>query len=628
MKSQERFIRRRLGIVTGILVLCFTMIGVRAVDLQLVRSDKLKLLAEKQRQRQLEVQAPRGQIVDATGRILAESIEVPSIYAIGSEVKTDRLPEVARILHVRTSELRRRLRNKTGFVWLARQVSPAQAEKIMALNIPGIRQEIEWRRFNPLGPETGHVLGFVGVDGHGLEGLERSLDAKLQGRSGHKQILRDARGNLLPGDIWLNTPVRGQTVQLHLDAYIQSLAYAALADGVRKQRAKGGTVIVMRPSDGAILAMANWPGFNPNNFGDFNPSQWRNRAITDVFEPGSVLKPFTVAAALESGHWRPDSRLYCEKGNFRVANRVIHDVHPQSWLDVTGVLVHSSNICATKLALDVGPEKLGNVLAAVGFGQKSGIELPGESAGILPPVSRWGPVETATISFGQGVAVTALQLATAYSVLANGGLLVKPRLVKDGHTNPPKRVLPRQVARDITRMLRQATTPEGTGSLAVPVGYPVAGKTGTAQKPSKHGGYAKGKFIAVFSGFVPADNPQLVITVVVDEPRGSIYGGQVAAPIFRSLAATVLPYLGITPDTEPVPDSMEPYMAVSHRTGTTATGGNLPPLYGKSLREIKRLASKRGYRLRVHGSGWAVRQKPSAFSELKPGDLLEVWLDG
>ncbi len=627
MKPQECFIRRRLGIVAGLLTLCFVLLGVRAADLQIIQSEELKQRAEKQRQRQLEVQAPRGQITDTKGRILAESIEVPSIYAIGSELQRDRLPEVARILKVRTSTLRKRVQKKSGFVWLARQVSPAQAENIMALSVPGVRQEHEWHRYNPLGPETGHVLGFVGIDGRGLEGLERSLNAKLLGKSGHKQILRDARGNLLPGDIWLNKPARGQSVQLHLDAYIQSLAYAALADGIRKQRAKGGTVIVMRPRDGAILAMANWPGFNPNNFRNFKADEWRNRAITDVFEPGSVLKPFTVAAALESGRWKPGSRIYCEKGNFRVANRVIHDVHPQSWLDITGVLVHSSNICATKLALDVGPEKFGGVLADVGFGQKGGIELPGESSGIFPAVSRWGPVETATISFGQGIAVTALQLATAYSVLANGGLFVQPRLVQEADTSPPRRVLSQQAANNLTWMLGQATSSEGTGSKAVPVGYPVAGKTGTAQKAIR-GGYAKGRYTAVFSGFVPANDPQLVIAVIVDEPKGSIYGGQVAAPIFRSIAATSLPYLGISPDAVTPPERMEPLLAGSYEEKKPVGEKVLPPLYGKSLREIKRIASTRGYRLRIHGSGWAIKQIPTAFSELGSGDLLEVWLDG
>jgi len=624
--SQDRFIRRRLDVITGLIVLCFVLLGVRAADLQIFQSDKLKSRAEKQRQRQLEVQAPRGAITDAKGRVLAESIEVPSIYAIGSELPHKRISELARALNIKPEVLRRRLGKKLGFVWLGRQLDPAQAKKIMALKIPGIRQEHEWKRFNPLGPETGHILGFVGVDSHGLEGLERSLDSKLLGRAGHKLFIRDARGNLLPGDVWANKPASGQTVRLYLDAYIQSLAYAALADGIRKQRAKGGSVIIMRPGDGAILAMVNWPGFNPNDFHKYKPGAWRNRAVTDVFEPGSVLKPFTIAAALASGRWQPDSRLFCEKGHFRIANRTIHDVHPQAWLSVTGVLVHSSNICAAKLAMDVGSEGLGKMLADVGFGKKTGVRLPGESSGILSASTRWGPVETATISFGQGIAVTALQLATAYSVLANDGVWVRPMLVKGGAVSPGKRILSREVTAEVNRMLNQATSPDGTGSLAVPIGYPVAGKTGTAQKPSRHGGYAKGRYIAAFSGFVPADNPKLVITVVVDEPHGSIYGGQVAAPIFRAITATVLPYLGISPDTEG-PDIMAPVLASSHNSRLAHAQTSLHPLYGKSLREVKRIAAEGGYKLLVHGSGWVKRQIPSAFSELAAGDSLEVWLD-
>lgn len=626
LSSPERFTRRRLDVVIGLVALCFVLLGTRAADLQILKSDMLQARAERQRQRQLEVQAPRGPIIDAKGRVLAESIEVPSIYAIGSKLPPRRIPELARALQIKPSLLRRKLGKKQGFVWLARQIDPARAERVMALNIPGIRQEREWKRFNPLGPETGHILGFVGIDGHGLEGMERSLDQKLLGRTGHKLYLRDARGNLLPGDVWANRPAQGQTVRLYLDAYIQSLAYAALADGIRKQRAKGGSVIIMRPKDGAVLAMANWPGFNPNDFHKYRAGAWRNRAVTDMFEPGSVLKPFTIAAALTSKRWHPDSPVFCEKGHFRIANRVIHDVHPQAWLDVTGVLVHSSNIGAAKLAMDVGPEAMSKVLTAVGFGKKTGIELPGESTGILASSSRWGPVETATISFGQGIAVTALQLATAYSVLANDGIFIRPRLIQGGTALPAKRILSRQVVHDVSQMMSLATGSEGTGSLAVPVGYPVAGKTGTAQKAARHGGYARGRYTAVFSGFVPAENPQLVITVIVDEPRGSIYGGQVAAPIFRSISATVLPYLGISPDTE-IPAVMKPLLASSHSTRILQAKINLNSLYGKSLREVRRFAIKEGYKLRVHGSGWVIRQTPSLLSKMDQGNELEVWLD-
>jgi len=382
---------------------------------------------------------------------------------------------------------------------------------------------------------------------------------------------------------------------------------------------------VMRPSDGAVLAMVSWPGYNPNDYRKFRPSEWRNRAITDVFEPGSVLKPFDIAAALQTDHWKSDSLVYCEEGHYRVANYVIHDVHPEGWLDLTGLLVRSSNICAAKVALDIGAKRLDNMLQAVGFGRRTGIGLSGESPGILLPIERWGPVETATIAFGQGIAVTPLQLATAFSVLANGGMHVSPKLVQGAYAAPAYRVMSQKVAHTVMGMLRQVTGPEGTGAKAVPVGYPVAGKTGTAQVPSPHGGYAKGKFVAVFAGAVPADDPQLVIAVMVDQPQASIYGGTVAAPIFRHIAAAALPYLGVPPETSPQNGKL--LVAASDSPPALNRKGEMPSLYGRSLRDVRRVAMQNGYKLLVHGQGWVVRQRPAALSRLEANGLLEVWLD-
>jgi len=624
VNKSEIFFRRRIEALTGFIVLGLLLLMVRVVDLQWLQSEKLQDLADKQRERQYTVQAPRGPVVDATGRVLAESIQVPSIAAIGRDVPKESIPALAKTLGISSAKLAARLKNP-GFVWLARQIDPAKARAVAAMDIPGVREETEWRRFNPLGPATGHLLGFVGVDGHGLEGLEHSLDAQLAGQKGRKHVQRDARGHYLPGARWLNKPKIGGQATLYLDATLQSMAYAALAEGVGKQGAKGGSVIVMRPSDGAVLAMVSWPGFNPNNYRNFRPKDWRNRAVTDMFEPGSVLKPFAVAAALQTDHWKRDSMIFCENGSYRVADYVIHDVHPEGWLDMTGMLVHSSNICAAKVALDIGPQKLSDMLEAVGFGRRAGIGLSGESPGILPPIERWGPVETATIAFGQGIAVTPLQLATAFSVLANGGTHVSPKLIQGADVEPPYRVMSEQVAQAVMRMLEHATGPQGTGANAVPTGYRVAGKTGTAQKPSPRGGYAKGKFTAVFAGAIPAENPQLVIAVMVDEPQGSIYGGTVAAPIFRRIAAAALPYLGVSP--EPQPQWRNMLASVRKLQPVVGEGGELPSLHGSSLREVRRLAMQGGYQLQVHGTGWVVRQKPVALSRLEENGALEVWLD-
>jgi len=621
-EREDIYIRRRIETVAGLMAVGFLMLFIRAVDLHWLQADALKSAADKQRYRQFETVAPRGPILDANGRTLAESVEVPSIAAIAREVPEERIAELAKALGTDVKKLKAKLDNNQGFVWLARQITPAKADKVMALNIEGVRQESEWRRYNPLGPEIGHLLGFVGIDGDGLEGVELSFNDRLAGKPGIRQVRRDARGRSLPGGIWLQEPEIGRAVQLSLDSSIQSVAYAALADGVRKQNAKGGSVIVIRPRDGAIVAMANWPGFNPNSFGDYKPGQWRNRVITDVFEPGSTLKPFTVAAALESGKWKPDSKVFCENGHYQVADYTIHDDHEEGWLNMSGLIARSSNIGAAKIALDIGPEQLYNTLIDVGFERRSGIGLSGESPGILPPIGRWGPVETANIAFGQGIAVTPLQLATAFCVLANDGFYVAPKLLTNNENQTRRRVLREEDARAVVAMLEEATGPNGTGSLAVPAGYRIAGKTGTAQKPSADGSYADDKFTAVFAGMAPANNPELVVVVVIDEPQKSIYGGQAAAPVFRNIVGTALPYLGISPAQTETPDWHVVKTSIVNEAMLSRQS-----LMRLSLREARRVASARGFQLRTHGSGWVVRQEPVSLASLQEGDAVEVWLD-
>jgi len=626
--KEHVFIRRRIEAVAGLLVLGILLLGIRAVDLQWLQADHLTNLAEKQRYRQFTSMAPRGPILDQKGRILAESIEIPSLAAIANEIPADRIKELAVALGMPYEKLQRKLGKRKGFVWLARQVPPSLAAQVIALNIPGVRQESEWQRYHPLGPETGHLLGFVGIDGRGLEGVERTWNAQLSGESGLRQVRRDARGHSLPNGSWIRNPVAGQAITLTLDASIQSIAYAALADAVRSQDAKGGSVVVMRPKDGAILAMVSWPAYNPNNFRHYRPGQWRNRAITDVFEPGSTLKPFTIAAALESGRWQADSKIYCEKGEMQVADYTIHDDHPEGWLDVTGVLVRSSNIGSVKMGLDVGAEPLHDMMTKVGFGRRSSTGLSGESAGIVLPPERWGPVETANISFGQGIAVTPLQLATAFSVLANDGKYVPATLFANKlGQQAPQQVMSAKAARQIGQMLEYATSEDGTGTKAVPAGYQVAGKTGTAQKPDPKGGYSKGKYNAVFAGFAPANDPQLVIVVLIDEPQKSIYGGQVAAPVFRHIAQNALPYLGIAAlNDQYSDDAMNPNLWHAMPVAAKQAMFDGESLFGMSMREVRRFAAQRSLRLHVHGSGWVTRQKPNSASALQHGETLEVWL--
>ncbi|MBN4058215.1 peptidoglycan glycosyltransferase [Mariprofundus ferrooxydans] len=615
---------RRLEAVAGLVMLGLLLMVVRAVDLQWGQHEKLSSVADNQRIRQFEVAAPRGQIIDRSGRVLSESIEVPSIAGVGADINSADLPYLAEALDMPLLALKRRIGKRKGFIWLSRQVSPAIAKQVQALDIAGVRIEKEWRRYHPYGPETGHLLGFVGIDNHGLEGLELSFNGKLSGEAGKIQLRKAANGIKLPGSTWIKQPKQGQALSLNLDVGVQSIAYAALANGVERTGAKGGSVVVMNPHTGEVLAMTSWPGFNPNSFGKYRPKDWRNRVVTDVFEPGSVLKPFTVAAALSTGRWTKDSLIYCENGKFEVAGKRIKDDHPEGWIDLRKLLVVSSNIGSAKLALDVGKEDLYGILQDVGFHRKTNIGLGGESSGLLPPLEAWGPVETANIAFGQGVAVTPIQLAAAFSVFANGGVYYPPQLVRSEDTAAGHRVLSEQVANDVLQMLADATLAGGTGTKAVPQGYTVAGKTGTAQKADKYGGYSKDKFTAVFAGAVPANNPELVIVVVVDEPQTSIYGGTVAAPIFKQIAATTLPMLGIAPQ----PESLQAGKWQLQQT-SLAQDAAMPThaLYGLSLREVRRFASTTGVQLKLHGTGWVSRSEPVIIAGLQAGDVLEVWLN-
>ena len=613
--------RRRLETVAAFMVLGLALLMIRAVDLHWLQGDALKARADRQQFRQYSVNAPRGPIVDRNHRVLSESIEVPSVGALAEEFPAELLPKVAEVLQQTPSGLADKLKQRQGFVWLARQMTPTQAETIEQMNIPGVRIEHEWKRFHPLGPETGHILGFVGLDNHGLEGVERSFDAFLQGVEGLRVVQRDARGLALPGSKWLQQPKMGQELALTIDANIQSIAYTALANGVHKSEAKGGSVIVMNPYNGEVLAMASRPGYNPNNFRHHKPGQWRNRAITDVFEPGSAMKPFTIAAALESGKWHANSRIDCENGEFRVADYVIHDDHPEGWLTLTGILQRSSNIGAAKLALGLGAEQLHQFLGTLGFGKQSGISIGGESSGILLSDKRWGSVETANIAFGQGIAVTTLQMASAFSVLANGGMSVQPHIVAQQNSDEQQlRVIKESTSRKVISMLEAATSDEGTGHRAVPDGYRIAGKTGTAQK-AHSGGYSKDSFTAVFAGMAPVEHPEVVIVVVVDEPKTSIYGGAVAAPVFREIAASTLPYLGIPPQRH-MPSEWNVYQVAGGDALYDESSFN-----GLSLREAYQLAEQRGLALKAYGHGWVTRQSPKDITELSAGSVVEVWLN-
>jgi len=625
----------RLIPVAALLVLGMVLLMIRAVDLHVFQADSMQQRAYDQHFHQYQVDAPRGSIYDRRERIVSKSIEVASFGVIARDFNPEKTNVLAHALGISASTLRQRLAHRQGFTWLARKVSPNIAKRVEALHIKGVRRETEWQRYYPLGSDMGNLLGFVGMDGRGLEGVEHSFDQRLHGEPGVRLIQRDAKGYALPGGGWLTPPKKGESMLLTVDSSIQSIAYAALAEGMRKQQAKSGSVVVMDPNNGDILAMVSWPSFNPNNFTRYRPQQWRNRAITDVFEPGSTMKPFTIGTALDSGKWTPQSRVFCEHGSFRVANYTIHDVHDEGWLNVTEVLQHSSNIGAAKIALDVGAPALARKLNDLGFGQRSKLGLDGASSGLLTDVSQWGEVETANIAFGQGVAVTTLQLAAGFSTLAHHGKRVFPRLLLTDPVHLGKQIFSVRTADEVKKMLVAATQQQGTGFRAVPKGYTVAGKTGTAQQADGKGGYAKHKFTAVFAGFVPANNPALVIVVEINDPQKSIYGGKVAAPIFHDIAAASLPYLGVMSEAKALSDranmkNVQVSSGVSQpRQAKRILGGmsgGMLDFTGLSLRESYRLAYQKGWTLRTHGSGWVIKQKPKAHGKMNKKGQVEVWL--
>ena len=615
MSRVDRRQRRRLEFMAALVVLGFGVLMLRAADLQVWQASELARRAHAQQARIVEVAAARGRILDRRGRVLADSAPAPSIGAFADELAPRDRSRLARALGMSRAELARRLRGRRGFVWLARQVAPSVAARVARLGIAGVRIEQEWRRFYPLGPDAAQVLGFVGVDGHGLEGVEYRWDDWLAGRPGRKRVVRDARGRVL-AERWIKPPVPGRDLRLTIDASLQGFAYAALAEAVQAMQARAGSVVVLSVPEREVLAMVNWPSFNPNAFRRFAPASFRNRAITDAFEPGSAMKPFAFAAALEAGLFRPDDRLFCERGRMRLAGLTIHDDHPFGELTLAEALARSSNICAAKVAMAVGARRIHDTLAAFGFGRKTGIGLPGESPGILRDPSSWTKVDLATIAFGQGVAVTALQLATAFAAIADGGRWQAPAIVGTARTRPRRRVIAPATARSLTAMLRLAASPAGTGARAQPAGWIVAGKTGTAQKPGP-GGYAKDRYNAVFAGFAPYDHPALVVVVRLDEPRRAIYGGVAAAPVFRRIVAHALPYLGHAP--EQARAGRGPLLRLA--------AAEADARWGLSLRELRRIAAARHLRLVAHGSGWLVRARPDSPARLRPGQSWEVWLE-
>jgi len=553
--------RSRLHVVWLAGLLWVALIGLRLYQLQVVNHLRYVHKAHQQQQRVVKLDPPRGTIYDAAGRELAVSVEVDSAYAVPSEIG-DRAAAARAIAAacpgVDARHLEELLAEEREFVWVARKLDPPVAAALRRLHLAGIHFVPESKRYYPMRDLASQVLGYVGTDNHGLAGLELIYDAVITGKPGMRTVLRDARrGTAVSPDLFFTEPRPGGDLHLTLDAAVQHMVERELQRAVEQRRARQGSAVFLDPATGAVLAMASYPAFDPNEFEKYAAASWRNRTIMDAYEPGSTFKIITAAAALESGLVHADDPFDCGLGSIVLYGITIRDHKRFGILSFADVIAKSSNVGVIRAALIIGGERLHRSIVAFGFGRATGIDLPGESAGILHPLERWGPLTKAYVAFGQGVSVTPLQLAAAVAAVANGGSLLQPYVVdavrrgdavERRHLQPvvASRPISAATAEEVKRLLERVVT-DGTGKSAAVEGYRVAGKTGTAQIPVA-GGYARHAYLPSFVGFAPADRPSLVGIVAVEAPQGmEYYGAQVAAPVFGTLVREVMLYLGVRP---------------------------------------------------------------------------------
>lgn len=552
MSRTKTLPRFRFGLVVTMLLVATSALLLRAVYLQVWHADYLKNQGSSRYLRVVQDAPQRGMILDRNGEPLAVSTPVESIWAqpkILLEAK-NKWPQLSRKIGMKVSQLAQLVNaNKhREFIYLKRQVSPEFARSVMALDIPGVALQREYRRYYPAGEAASHVVGFTNVDDQGQEGIELAYNDLLLGSPGSKRVLKDRLGNIVETVESIALPVRGKNLVLSIDRRIQYLAYRELKKAVSQHDARAGTAVVMDVRTGEVLAMVSQPGFNPNNRSNLKGNRFRNRAVTDLFEPGSTLKPFTIAAALETGNFSTHSLINTSPGSVRVGHKVIRDKHNYGWLSLARIIEKSSNVGAAKVALKVGKQPLWDMLTRVGFGGSTQSGLPGESSGLLNPPDRWARVDQATVSFGYGISVTTLQLARAYAVIANDGLLVTPTLLRRDKAETVERVLSSEIVHKLRYMLERAVGVNGTGHAADISYYRVAGKTGTVHKLID-GRYDENRYVGLFAGMVPASNPRLVMVVTIDDPRrGGYFGGQIAAPVFRRVMSGALRLLDIPPD--------------------------------------------------------------------------------
>jgi cell division protein FtsI (penicillin-binding protein 3) len=535
----------------GVLLAWFVVLMARALYLQGLNNDFLQAKGESRYSRVVELSATRGMIVDRNNEPLAISTPVESVAAspADADLDSDQSVKLARLLGVERGDMQKKLADtRRDFVYLKRQLPPEQAAKIVELNLPGVFLQREYRRYYPAGEVMAHIIGFTDLDDKGQEALELAFEKTLAGKAGSRRVIKDRLGHIVEDVESIRTPLDGSRLVLSIDAKIQYLAYRELKSAVAEHRAKAGGIVVLDANTGEVLAMANLPSYNPNNRDRLDPKRARNRTVTDLFEPGSTLKPFTAAAALEAGTVRPETIIQTSPGFLTIGNRTIHDAHPQGALTVEQIIQKSSNIGAAKMALALPAETLWTIFNRVGFGMPSHSGFPGEVAGRLRAYASWRPIEQATMSYGHGISVSLLQLARAYMIFADNGEIKPVTLTKLAGEAQGTPVVSAKTAEAVRKMLELVVQPGGTAPRAQVAGYRVAGKTGTAHKLDGRN-YAADKYVSSFVGFAPASRPRLIVAVMIDEPSaGQYYGGTVAAPVFSHVMAGALRLLSVAPD--------------------------------------------------------------------------------
>ena len=540
----------RSKFIVAAIALAFVGLAGRAAYVQVINNDFYIRQGEVRFSRTLELPANRGRILDRNGLILASSVPSPSIWAIPEDVSEDKvkLAQLAKLLEMPLADLKAKLAEDTNFVWLKRQIDETVAQQVAALGIKGIYTRKEYRRQYPEGEAAAHVVGFTNTDDKGQEGVELAFNSQLGGKSGTRRVIKDRLGRVVEDVGETVAPTDGKDIQLSVDSKVQFFAYQKLRDAVTLHKAKAGSVVVLDVQTGEVLALANYPSYVPGKRSNLTPAQMRNRALTDTFEPGSTMKPFIAAMALEKKWVTPETQIQTAPGKITIAGATITDAHPHGVLTVNEIIQKSSNVGTVKMAMRAEPKEMWEFYSAAGFGQKPQLPFPGVVSGKLRAYKTWRPIEQATMSYGYGLSASLFQLARSYSVFARDGELIPVTLTKTDETIGGVRIMSEKNAQAVRKMLQMATAQGGTAPQAQTLGYSVGGKTGTARKQEGKG-YADKKYRAWFVGLAPIDNPRIVVAVMVDEPsNGKFYGGEVAAPVFSETVAQTLRMLGVQPD--------------------------------------------------------------------------------